>query len=845
MIIGQPKKISPAFNNLYVYATSSNINEPNFKYKVYTALINTQQTLSGITIISEQNIKPRYGDDFLEFNANKIIQSKLGDLTDDIDFNDVPQNVFMNTESSGVDTFIGIDDLYKYSWDFSGVTTSFTGFVYLEGGEDPLYVPGDIINIQGLASYFPYSSITAGPNNYAQFNLTQPHNLQTGDFVLIQQNSPFTYPIYNGFFEVLIATNPLQLVVNILFQGPSLLSQTGQLVYNDNLDGPAIVTLSGGSFPNYFVEINKGATISIFGVTMSISTTQSGTTTFIDSRLSQFPNSLSSIMTIFNGAMDRKDWLEYNSSEYSTIVDGFDFLTDLPNNWTTKLDNDYYLNFWNWGLTYEYLNLILTTKDCNGGVIDEYVIPYDGTTASTVQTINVGPSHINEICPTVEKLLNSGFWDDSAWSLTFSGNAEGTIANGGLLYDFTGIGGVGTVRATQSVLTIGEVYELCVDITLNANCEVQCNNGIGIIATASQIGEICLSFTASSENFIIRIDGLGGTPACKIDSVSITQEVCDMIDCDICSYDIQLDVRARELRNQILGGTFQIAQPWTINNFFNAYTFIDTGDGELKYTDLVEFGGIGASIISQECVYTPGLSYNVRVSINNNSNVLVQAGETGTLFPIGTTGSTGDFAFNFTASNSTFVLTMSGISATATNGATIDSVEVFLNGTFTASSQVYNFEVDCECEGRYTNYPIIFKDRMGSFPTYNFDLNNKQRVFKTAENYNNFIGNFSDANVSTCGKGGYRYSLNDAGTTVFSTILEEEWELNADAMTEEESVFFEQLVTSPRAAIKIDGNYYAIYIRDNQYERVRKNNEKMIYHKLFIRFANNNPIQML
>jgi hypothetical protein len=329
----------------------------------------------------------------------------------------------------------------------------------------------------------------------------------------------------------------------------------------------------------------------------------------------------------------------------------------------------------------------------------------------------------------------------------------------------------------------------------------------------------------------------------KIDYVSVTQEVCDMIDCDICSYDIQLDVRARELRNQIY--EFEFLQPWQIFNFLNANTYVDTGDRQLVYTDLVEFGGIGASIVAQECVYTPGQSYNVRVNINNNSNVLVQAGESGTLFPIGTTGSTGPFSFNFTASNSTFVLTMSGVSAFGTNGATINDINVILNGTFTASSQIYNFEVDCECEGRYTNYPIIFKDRMGSFVTYNFDLNNKQRVFKTSENYNNFVGNFSDANTSTCGKGGYRYSLNDAGTQVFSTILEEEWELNADEMTEEESIFFEQLITSPRAAIKIDGNYYAIYIKDNQYERVRKNNQKMIYHKLFIRFANNNPIQQL
>jgi hypothetical protein len=844
MIIGQPKKLSPAFNNLYIYATTSNINEPNFKYLVQVGMTNPQ--LTSLELISQQSIRPRYGDDFLEYNFNKVVQSKLGDLTDDIDFNDVPQTIFMNTESSGVDILIGIDDTYQYSWDFSGATTSFFGDISMIGSEEPLYVAGDIINITGLASYFTYTAIVNGTLNYAEFTLTEPHNLSVGDFVLVQQNSPFTYPIYTGYFEVLFAGNPLAIGIDMLFQGASDLPQTGQLIYNDNLDGPAIVTLAGGSFPNYFVDINKGGTTSIFGVPIVLGATQGGTTRFIDSRLSSFPNSITSIMTIFNGAMDRKDWLEYNTSDYSTIVDGFDFLTDLPNNWTTKLDNDIYLNFWNYGLAYDYLDLILTTKDCNGNVIDEYMIPYDTTTASTVQTINVGPSHINEICPTVEKLLNSGFWDTSAWILTTTGTATGSITAGSLRYNATFPASVGRVRATQNnVLTVGEQYTLCFDVTQNVNCDVQFNNGIGVLATASQTGEQCFTFTASSANFIVSIDGLSSfpVPSCKIDYVSVTQEVCDMIDCDICSYDIQLDVRARELRNQIY--EFEFEQPWQIYNFLNANTYVDTDLKELVYTDLVEFGGIGGSIVAQECVYTPGQSYNVRVNINNNSNVLVQAGETGTLFPIGTTGSTGPFSFNFTASNSTFVLTMSGVDAFGTNGATINDIEVILNGTFTASSQIYNFEVDCECEGRYTNYPIIFKDRMGSFVTYNFDLNNKQRVFKTSENYNNFVGNFSDANVSTCGKGGYRYSLNDAGTQVFSTILEEEWELNADEMTEEESIFFEQLITSPRAAIKIDGNYYAIYIKDNQYERVRKNNQKMIYHKLFIRFANNNPIQML
>ena len=64
-------------------------------------------------------------------------------------------------------------------------------------------------------------------------------------------------------------------------------------------------------------------------------------------------------------------------------------------------------------------------------------------------------------------------------------------------------------------------------------------------------------------------------------------------------------------------------------------------------------------------------------------------------------------------------------------------------------------------------------------------------------------------------------------------------------MTEEESVYFEELITSPRAAIKIGGHYYAINIEDNTYTRVRKNNQKMIYHRINISFANNNPVQSL
>jgi len=844
MIIGEPKTISPAFNNLYIYATSSNINEPSYKYKVLVATSDSSQ--NNINLLASQVIRPRYGDDFLEYNANKIVQSQLGDLTDDINFNGSGQSVFMNSEKSGINLIIGVSDLYQYSWDFTGVTASFLGNITLEGGVDPLYQTGDVINITGLATYFAYNSITSGPGNRAKFNLAQPHNLVAGDFVLIQQNSPFTYPIYNGYYEIIVATNPLELVIDLQYQGGSVLPQTGQLVYNDNLDGPAIVTISGGSFPNYTVEINKSATTSIFGTTVSISPTQSGTTRFIDSRLSEFPNSVMKVKTIFNGGMDRKDWLDYQSADFSTInqTGNFRFLSYLPNNWTAKLDNDFYLNFWNNGLDYDYLNLVLTTKDCNGAVINEFTIPYDGpATASVVQTINVGPSYINAICPTVDAIKNGEFDSEDFWTILNFLGGTASIAGGVLNYLDADVGDGTSLVIQENTLIPGTEYV----VTINVN-----NNNFVLIRVGdendtysildNQNGTFTLTFTATGTDFYIEINSNGGvTQGVDINYITVVGDVCDIFDCDVCSYDIRLDSKAQVPHPQIY--PLEVDQAWQIFNFNNGFSFID--NGILQYTDLVEFGGIGASIIAQECVYTPGQNYTITINITNNENVLVQAGQTGTLFPFGTTGSTGTFTQTFTASNSNFVMVLSGVEPFFTNGATIDNVQVTLNGSFTASSETYNFEIDCECEGRYTNYPIIFKDRLGSFITFNFDLNNRQKIFKTTENYNKFVGDYSSRNVTTCGKGGYRYSLNEAGTQVFSTLLEEEWELNADAMTEEESVFFEQLVTSPRAAIKIDGNYYAIYIKDNQYERVRKNNEKMIYHKLFIRFANNNPISSL
>jgi hypothetical protein len=124
----------------------------------------------------------------------------------------------------------------------------------------------------------------------------------------------------------------------------------------------------------------------------------------------------------------------------------------------------------------------------------------------------------------------------------------------------------------------------------------------------------------------------------------------------------------------------------------------------------------------------------------------------------------------------------------------------------------------------------MFLDRKGGWGSFAFGLKDKQIIKSKKNIYQKELGTIDNT--------GFSYELNDTGFETYFANLEEEWELNTNWMSEENSLYFEQLVSSPKAFIKIDGVYYAINILTDQTERERFKNKHLIRKTITIKFSN-------
>jgi len=298
--------------------------------------------------------------------------------------------------------------------------------------------------------------------------------------------------------------------------------------------------------------------------------------------------------------------------------------------------------------------------------------------------------------------------------------------------------------------------------------------------------------------------------------------------------------------NIIQNGMFQSTSNWAISDFLSS---TNISGGNLNFTDP---DGDGEAIVVQAGALTIGCEYKVTITSSSNSGVIVRVGDNSTDFTIVSTGDDGTFTVNFTATSTNFFITIaSGIlSATSVildnvmvqqlcpiihcdvNNYTINIYDKF----GVTQSMTRNFNLDCLCEGRYVNYPILFMDRFGSLIPFDFSLNNKQNVNINRDKYNKFIGNLNN-------NGSYAYDTTEHSRRDYNIDLEEQWELNTNYMTVAESIFFEQLVTSPIAFILIDDEYQAVNITDKKYERKNKTT-KLRRYSINIEFSNNNTINI-
>lgn len=148
--------------------------------------------------------------------------------------------------------------------------------------------------------------------------------------------------------------------------------------------------------------------------------------------------------------------------------------------------------------------------------------------------------------------------------------------------------------------------------------------------------------------------------------------------------------------------------------------------------------------------------------------------------------------------------------------------------TIVDASETYSFYLDHSCEINDTQ--IMFLDRKGGWGSFAFGLKDKQIIRAKKNTYQRELGTVANT--------GFSYELNDSGFETYYAKIDEEWELNTNWMTEENSLYFEQLVTSPKAFIKVDDVYYAINVLTEQTERERFKNKHLIRKTITIKFSN-------
>lgn len=153
----------------------------------------------------------------------------------------------------------------------------------------------------------------------------------------------------------------------------------------------------------------------------------------------------------------------------------------------------------------------------------------------------------------------------------------------------------------------------------------------------------------------------------------------------------------------------------------------------------------------------------------------------------------------------------------------------------TQLTQKYRINIDRRC--KIEDYEILFLDRMGSMVSYAFQLRSRETGSIERKNYNQFLGTIDNT--------GWSYESTDAGQTNYHINVEKELELNTNWMTDEMSVYFEQLLTSPVTFIKdTDGLYYPVIIQDNGFEVTRQKNNNLIKKSINVRFSNSNNINI-
>lgn len=149
-------------------------------------------------------------------------------------------------------------------------------------------------------------------------------------------------------------------------------------------------------------------------------------------------------------------------------------------------------------------------------------------------------------------------------------------------------------------------------------------------------------------------------------------------------------------------------------------------------------------------------------------------------------------------------------------------------------SESFKFNIDRRCT--IEDYDIVFMDWLGSFLPFSFSLRSEDMMSIERKQYNKKFGDYAD--------GDFVVNTYDSGHTPFYHDATETKLLRTNYLTDAESVYFKELMTSGWTYIKINGDYYRCTVEVNSHNTIRQKNKNLIRYDVTVKYSMQTPINL-
>lgn len=151
-------------------------------------------------------------------------------------------------------------------------------------------------------------------------------------------------------------------------------------------------------------------------------------------------------------------------------------------------------------------------------------------------------------------------------------------------------------------------------------------------------------------------------------------------------------------------------------------------------------------------------------------------------------------------------------------------------------SRAYRIDIDRRCV--LNEVHLLFLDRLGSLVSFAFQAHLNEKIDVKRESYLRERGDLNSELDR------WSYDLNEGGEVITNVSIDQEYTLRAFPMTDEMSVYFAELVTSPYVLMKLNGNYFRVVITDGNINVDRANQKKLIRKTITVKLANQNAVNV-